>query len=241
MSDTHDWSVLDNPELVDLCEYVVETVSYNRNLDADDLLQDAYVLVTATGGDLHAITSEPENFGLLAFRLEQQLINKHKTDIRRRDKAVSLDVRIEEGDESIPYAPYVPRKDGAVYTRELVEALLPAVWDEEYAYGMRQENAPDPDMPRSSSNKSTGNTLAAHIADIRRAWELTDLLDAERRTLLLSHGFDWSSVEISFNQELTKRAIDKRLYSGVGKIVAFLNGDLALRAELDNDEEELND
>jgi predicted DNA-binding protein (UPF0251 family) len=111
------------------------------------------------------------------------------------------------------------------YTRESVESLLPAVWDEGYAYGMPQrDNAPDPDMPKGSANKARGNNLSAYIADIKTGWEKTPLTLKERRALLLAFGLGWTHEEIAHNQEITRRGLSQRVETAVGKIVAHLNG-----------------
>jgi hypothetical protein len=56
------------------------------------------------------------------------------------------------------------------YDRELVERLIPAVWDSSYAYGMDEPRPPDPDMPRARPNPKWGCTLFAHLADIQMGW-----------------------------------------------------------------------
>jgi len=61
------------------------------------------------------------------------------------------------------------------YDRELVERLLPAVWDESYAYGMEAPLAPPPGMPRAKADPSKGNTLWAHLSDIRTAWRMAPI------------------------------------------------------------------
>lgn len=112
-----------------------------------------------------------------------------------------------------------------MYDRRTVELLLPAVWDEEFAYGMRDQYAPDPDMPKVKSNKAHANTLYAMLADIRRAWDRAPVTMPERRALLLRYGMDWEQTDIAFNQGVTKQAINIRIERGVGRITAWLNGD----------------
>lgn len=196
-------------------------------IEQDDWEQEARVLV-ATSPDLYScVLGDDVELGLLQYRLVRDLINKANVERSQRKRNISYDERYAEtsGDE---YAPRpvstIIRRDTIAYDRELVEALMPAVWDESYCYGMRMENAPDADMPRGSINKATGNTLAAHIADIKTGWEKAPLTDRERRALLLGYGFDWQVTEIAFNQGVTKQTISERLASGVGKIVATLNG-----------------
>ncbi|MYT33320.1 MULTISPECIES: hypothetical protein [unclassified Streptomyces] len=56
----------------------------------------------------------------------------------------------------------------AAYDRRLVEHLLPAVWDQEVAYGIRNPTAPDADMPKAATAPKAASTLFAHLADIRQ-------------------------------------------------------------------------
>jgi DNA-directed RNA polymerase specialized sigma24 family protein len=111
------------------------------------------------------------------------------------------------------------------YTRELVEFLLPAVWDPFAHLGMIQPTAPEHDMPRGSTNKAHGNTLYAHLVDIRDAWRrTTELTPKERRALLLRFGLDLTEQEVGRHEGVTKQTISTRLFTGVGKLVAQLNG-----------------
>ena len=75
-----------------------------------------------------------------------------------------------------------------MYDRELVERLLPAVWDEAAVYGIPVPQAPPQDMPRGSVNPAHGNTLYAHLADIHAGWEKTDLNQKKRQALLVHFG-----------------------------------------------------
>ncbi|WP_432482539.1 hypothetical protein [Kineococcus esterisolvens] len=106
----------------------------------------------------------------------------------------------------------------------MIELLLPAVWDQEYAYGMEMPNRPDPDMPRTPSDPKKGGTLFAHLADIRRAWERADLTDAQRRVLLLRYGLDWKWSEIAYNQRADSKSVRERADRALTRIAVFLNG-----------------
>ncbi|MFF7021373.1 hypothetical protein ACFY97_10195 [Streptomyces klenkii] len=110
------------------------------------------------------------------------------------------------------------------YERRLVEHLLPAVWDAGAAYGIRNAQAPDADMPKGSVDPRTANTLFAHLADIRQAWVTCDLSRGERRALFLRYALDWPDELIAARDAVTDRAVRYRLERGVGKIAAHLNG-----------------
>lgn len=108
------------------------------------------------------------------------------------------------------------------YDRALVEHLLPTLWDPDAVFGVPVPSAPPADMPRGSVNKKEGNTLWAHLADIRTGWDQTELSIKERRALILRYGMDWTEIEIAKNQHTSQPRISVRLYTGVGKIVAHL-------------------
>jgi len=110
------------------------------------------------------------------------------------------------------------------YDRRLVEHLLPAVWDRETAYGIRNPTAPDADMPKGTVDKKTAGVLFAHLADIRRGWATAPLSLGERQALLLRYGADLPDEEAGTLQGVTGRAARYRCERGVGKIAAHLNG-----------------
>lgn len=110
------------------------------------------------------------------------------------------------------------------YNRSLVERLIPAVWDDSYAYGMSDPAAPDPDMPRSEPDPKLGGTIYAHLADIRSAWRGADVPQVERQALLLRYGLDRTVQDIANNQGIGKTTAHERVERGVGRLVAFLNG-----------------
>lgn len=110
------------------------------------------------------------------------------------------------------------------YTPELAVQLLPAVWDETYAYGMANPGAPDPDMPRSKADPKIGGTIFAHLADIRWAWSKAPLLHEDRQALFLTHCLDWSQQEISDVQSVDRSSVSRRLSRGLGVLLLALNG-----------------
>lgn len=110
------------------------------------------------------------------------------------------------------------------YERRLVEHLLPAVWDIEAAYGIRNPQAPDADMPRGTVDKKAAGTLFVHLADIRRGWATAPLTLAERRALFMRFALDWEDQRIAAREAVTDRAVRYRLERGVGKLASHLNG-----------------
>ena len=110
------------------------------------------------------------------------------------------------------------------YNRALVEHILPAVWDPEAAYGIKQENTPDADMPKAKANPKTANTLYAHIADIKQAWKRAELTTIERQSLLLRYGLDYGYEEIADVRGVRKQSAQEATERAVGKVTAWLNG-----------------
>ncbi|MGW6770348.1 hypothetical protein ACWGBX_08015 [Streptomyces sp. NPDC055037] len=110
------------------------------------------------------------------------------------------------------------------YDRRLVEHLLPAVWDAEAAYGIRNPTAPDADMPKGTVDKKAAGTLFAHLADIRRGWATAPLSMGERQALVLRFGADLADEESGALQGVTDRAVRYRCERGIWKLAAHLNG-----------------
>ncbi|WP_327431394.1 hypothetical protein [Streptomyces sp. NBC_01236] len=110
------------------------------------------------------------------------------------------------------------------YERRLIEHLLPAVWDTEAAYGIRNPQAPDADMPKGTVDKKAAGALFAHLVDIRRGWATAPLSLVEKRALFMRFALDWDDRRIAAREAVTDRAVRYRLERGVGKLTAHLNG-----------------
>lgn len=110
------------------------------------------------------------------------------------------------------------------YDRNLVEHLMPTVFDGTYAYGLRNPMQADPDMPSAATAKSASNTLYACIADMRRAWDGAMLCDAEKRALCMKFGLGWTSREIANHEGYSRTRANQRVDEGVGEMLAFLEG-----------------
>lgn len=231
--DTTDWTVFGNEGVYEVAENAAKAVAnheqYREFVEYEDLLQDALIFVASMPDDVRECL-DPESgltLGVLKYRVEMDLIDGIKYDAKQRQRHQSFEQRYTD-EEAGDYTPRLVsvdlRQEIGGYTRELVESLIPAIWDEDYCYGIRVENAPDADMPRGSTNKATGNTLGAHIADIKRAWEKTDLTAEEKQAILLCHGLDWTQRDAGYKLGVSQQAVSHRLYTGIGKMVAFLNG-----------------
>lgn len=223
-----DPTAFDQKVVWDVIDQAARRVSrkYARYVEFDDMRNEAAILV-GTKADLLECVHDEEKIGLLQYRLEMDLIDLCRTIATRADRQVSYDSLMEAAGTGEGFIlPYVAIETASNdYTRESVESLLPAVWDETYTYGLpKRDTAPDPDMPKGSANKSHGNTLSAYIADIKTGWEKTALTHKERCALLLAFGFGWTHQEIAFNQNCHKTTITHRIENAIGKIVNRLNG-----------------
>jgi hypothetical protein len=223
---------------------------YERFIELPDLMQEAY-LIAATKHDLNT-----EDYGLLAYRLERDLMNHCEKafttprndsngEVARPDHSaiartgtITIDA---EGNKSyapnnVPHEEYLEAEDEeridlypehvpGGYTEDDVKFLLPAVWDESYAYSLpERDDAPEKGMPRAASNKARSNSHWAFIADIKTGWNKTDLTRPERRALLMRYGLAWPQRDIAFHEGVTQQAISTRLKGAITKITARLNG-----------------
>lgn len=110
------------------------------------------------------------------------------------------------------------------YTEEMVEHLLPSVWDRTYAWGVQSTTSPEADMPKAKYvDPRQATTFWTHLIDVRQAWERAPILMPERRVLLLAYGFDWTAEEIAFNQGVSVRAVNKRRVKAVDCMTNWLN------------------
>lgn len=86
-------------------------------------------------------------------------------------------------------------------------------------------------MPKGWTNKAHGNTLYAHLADIKWAWRTAELTPTERRATLLRHGLDLTYVETGATLGVAKQTAQENVERAVGKLAAHLNGKRFLEAE----------
>ena len=110
------------------------------------------------------------------------------------------------------------------YTREAVEALVPTIWDRQYAWGMVNERQAEADMPKSPTDKKAQNSLWAPLADIRIAWKRADIPLPERRALLLVGGLGLHQKPAAIFEDVSQQAMSQRFERGVGRLCDFLNG-----------------
>lgn len=229
------WKVLDDPKVQRVARNVARHTAENNKgfLDADDLYQESLLLI-AGKPDLseHAIVGD---YGLLYNALRMDLLDKFVRPLLRSGEMEQRKYKTVSTEEADEYAaPVVMFNDGTgEYTDEAVKLLLPAVWDEAYAYGLPdREDSPERDMPKAAANKARSNNHWAYIADIKTGWDKTPLTLSERRATLLYYGIGWTQTDIAKYEGVSQKQVSVRLNSAVSKITARLNG-----ASLNSEEE----
>lgn len=115
---------------------------------------------------------------------------------------------------------------GSAYTRELVELLIPTIWDAEACWGLTDERKPDIDMPKSKAAKNEANTLWAHLIDIRIAWDRTgeQMTLEEAQAVVLCGGLGYPYADAGKLLGANKSTVMRRYERGVGILLDQLNG-----------------
>lgn len=221
------WRVLDDKRVQTVVRRAADSIA-NMNagiVDPEDLYQEGLLIVaTYSKVSEHAIVGD---FGMLYNEVRERLF---KQFIRPLDRTGELDARkyrsipVEDADNE-PISALSFDDGTGDYTEEAIKVLLPAVWDESYAYGLPdREDAPEQDMPKSASNKARANNHWAYIADVKTGWGKTPLTRLERRALLMSYGLGYTHAEIAGIEGVPRQNISRRIDTGIKKITACLNG-----------------
>jgi DNA-directed RNA polymerase specialized sigma24 family protein len=224
-----DWSVLEYPGVRTVARKAASRVATDYSdlaaVDFDDLYQEALILL-ATNGEAQDCLGDPDlGLGVLYHRIVRDLEDKVRPEAKRHTRQTSYDAIVDAGEDvAAPKQAVEAESPGGDYSRELVEQLLPAVWDSSLAYGMTNPNAPDPDMPRATIDVSHGCTLYAHLADIKTAWKRAYIPLAEKQALLLRYGMGWNLDEIGRQQGADKATAMRRVDRGVARMRDYLNG-----------------
>lgn len=227
MRGTVNWAVIDDPQVQSVALKVARSIAGSNQgiLEEDDLYQEGMTRIAATA-HLNRTASDGD-YGLLYTRLRTDLL---QATVEKMDRSGELHARkyktvTTEVAEEVPQTIVMFDEGSGDYTEEAIRLLLPAVWDEAYAYGLpERDNAPEKDMPKAAANKARGNSHWAYIADIKTGWKKTPLTLDERRALVLYFGIGWTQRDIAFNQNVSLSTVNMRLNSGVTKITALLNG-----------------
>lgn len=221
------WDLVEDPRVKRAVRDAAKSIA-NMNagiVEAEDMYQEGLLLVAGT--EKIAGNARNEDFGLVYKEVRERLFKKF---IRSLDRSGELDARkyrtITHEDVEEESAPVATFDDGSGdYTEDAVRLLLPAVWDESYAWTLpERDDAPDKDMPKSKGNKSHGNSHWAYIADVKTGWEKSPLTRLERRALLMAFGLAWTHDDIAEHEGVAQPTVTVRINTAIKKITARLNG-----------------
>lgn len=117
------------------------------------------------------------------------------------------------------------------YRRADIERLIPGIWDEWRVLEKRLDTAPDPEMPKGTSDPRRSTDAWAALADIQRAWKLAGLTLRQRQAVLLVHALDYTHEEAARSLGVSRPAVSQHAEAGVGRLMFFLNGEEELTEE----------
>jgi hypothetical protein len=230
--------------------------SYGHTITYDDAYQEASIIIASNPQHRRDREDRVDGIGLGALVNEVKLdvIDKikrtaekrtrwvsyedaevyfHQPKLGRRETLHPIDLREEEEPDEperqtpVHYGPQPRGGERGLYDRRLVESLVFTIWDGASVYGLKNDQAPEPDMPKGYKNPKESNTLWAHLIDIRIAWEWAmkgGLTLDELRAVFLRYGCDWKLDQIGYNQGVNQSTAQRRAERGVGKLMAHLNG-----------------
>lgn len=220
--ETHDWSVLDNPKVVETIEAAARAAGTTAYMGYDDLVQLGAIRVAEIKANLHLPARRGE-FALLRLRLDQDFTDMLKTEWRRGNR---MDPMVEEGvEDGLYFEPQLDLDKSGGYSQEVIETVIPALWDDSYA--MRLDSnplAPDSDMPKGSGGRISGPAHWDLIADVRRAWQQSGLTDMERKAVLLTIGVGMSLRDAADYLDCSYVSVRNYTAAAMCKLVSFLNG-----------------
>lgn len=220
------WDLI-TEETQDRIERVARSLFETSTFEFEDLVSEAVILTATDASLIEALDSEDLN-GTFEHRLRMDLTNLIDAGIRKTKRNVSYEVLFEESEDylekKLSEAQIDQMDRSPTYTTEMVEMLLPTVWDPTYAYGLPERaDAPDPDMPRAKANPAVSNNLAAYLIDIKTGWEKADLTLKERRAIFLRYALDYTVEECGRHELCSHQAISVRIKGGLNKITDRLN------------------
>ena len=244
-----DWSILGESDIIEIADAVAWRFAddYPNLFSYDDALQEVRLILASRAATARSVAADGP--GLLYRWLTQRMRDAFLTTEKRLSKMVTIDElegvelgrpglrqefpaydlpdgeeRIEEHVEPVSWGPQPKKAVVAAYDRAIVEAMLPYVWGDSIAWGMKQDTAPDPDMPRGSKDPSKGWTSFAHVIDVRDAWKNADLSIEQRQAVFARYALDLTQDESASILSAPRTTIEYRIERGVGLLVAHLNG-----------------
>jgi RNA polymerase sigma factor (sigma-70 family) len=141
------------------------------------------------------------------FRLVAQLA-KVMEKAARRDRAASL-----------RYKP----EDEAFYQRTLVEAALPAVWDDELLTHPPMDDYNAEGSKHRTDQSETSNWLVT-VLDVRAAWNAAELDENQRLALTLRYRDGWRLYQIADELEVSDTTVANYIEKGIRALIEELGG-----------------
>lgn len=223
-----DWGVIDHPRVQHAVKNAARSIAdMNAGIvEFKDLYQEGLLLVASTPKIAgHANAGE---YQLVYNEVRERLFKAFIRPMERSGELTARKYRNVSIEGSVTDPTPIPQmfdEGTGDYTEEAIMLLLPAVWDESYAYGLPDRaDDPDEDMPKAVANKARSNNHWAYIADIKMGWEKTPLTLKERRALLMYYGLGYTQDDIARYEGIARPTATIRIHNGVTKITARLNG-----------------
>jgi len=185
---------------------------YREYVTFEDLYQEAISWVLAHPGTVQARLDDGRRG---STRLTGQIAG-FIVGLARKEKA-----------QAIGYNP----DDEAFYTRGMVEALLPAVWDDNY-----MESPPSQDggeYQKQKSDPSTSGTWLAMACDVRKAWGVSGMNELWRDALTLKFRDGYRVYQVASDMHIADSTAATYLSKGVRSLINQLGGSATQHCEKD--------
>ena len=204
--------------LLEECETAIRIAAaqvsrrYRGYLTFADLIQEGNVWVLK-----HPSTARDRlDDGRRGSRRLVALLAKHFDRLGRTEKASNLQ-----------YSP----DDEAFYSAALIEAALPAVWDETL-----MDSPPQTDMldtPRSGPDPSESGSWTVSTIDVRKAWAQAEMDSNVRVAMAYKYGYGMRNYQIAELLEVADSTVTAYIKRGVNSMIEVLGGFPPGRCQLD--------
>lgn len=201
-------SKIDTQEILDQCEPNIKVAAaqvarrYRGYVTFSDMEQEAQIWVMTHPRTVFDRLQDGKRGN---DRITRQLA-KHLHSIARTEKA--------------SVSGYNP-EDEVFYSQAVVEMILPALWDETL---MVQGPQGEPSEGRSNSDPSEGGNWQVMVADVRAAYDRSDLDVRQRVALVMRYHEQATLTEIGRALEVSKQGAQGVVRSALGRLVNYLGG-----------------
>lgn len=197
-----------DPEVYEELEHFIKIAAaqvarrYRGFSTFDDLVQEGYVWALKHP---KTVQSRLEDGRRGEHRLIQGLA-RHMEKQARRERAASLGYRPE---------------DEAFYQRQLIEAALPAVWDDDMLTNPPFEAEEGP--KRRTDGSETPNWLVT-VLDVREAWRTAEMDLDWRVAMAYRYADDMRIYQIADAMEIAPQTVSRYIDRGINAMIAVLGG-----------------